>query len=104
MILGIALWRAMVCGLDPFLDRSLIPLCFRYVVLSVCEIHIHVQVILNLFHHTTKFSIAVYYSYHESGSIIVPENIIECTIVLIVLLLGIHWDQASELNCSINCS
>jgi hypothetical protein len=49
----------MVCGSDPFLDRSIVPLCLRYMVLSVCEVHLHIQVILNLFHHTTKFSIAV---------------------------------------------
>jgi hypothetical protein len=71
-------------------------------ILSVYEVHIHIQVVLDLFHHTAKFSIAVSCSYHKSGSIIGPENLIECTIVLDVLL-GVHWDQASELNCSINC-
>jgi hypothetical protein len=71
-------------------------------VLSVCEIHIHVQVVLNLFHHTVKFSVAVYCPYHESGSIVIPEDLIECMVVLDVLL-GVHWYQASELDCSVNC-
>jgi hypothetical protein len=38
----------MVCGSDPFLDLLIIPLCFRYMILSVDEIHIHVQVILDV--------------------------------------------------------
>jgi hypothetical protein len=71
-------------------------------VLSVCEIHIHVQVVLNLFHHTAKFSVAVYRPYHESGSIVMPEDLIECTVVL-DMLLGVHWYQASELDSSVNC-
>jgi hypothetical protein len=71
-------------------------------ILSVCEVHIHIQVLLDLFHHTAKLSIAVYFSYHKSDWIVEPENLIECTIVLDVLL-GVHWDQASGLDCSINC-
>jgi hypothetical protein len=92
----------MVCGSDHFFDRSIIPLCFRDMILSVCEVHIHIQVILDLFHQTAKFSIAVYRSYHKSSSIVVPENLIECTVVL-NMLLGVHWDQASEHNRSVNC-
>jgi hypothetical protein len=92
----------MVCGSDPFFDCSIIPLWFRYMVLSVCEIHIHIQVVLDLFHHTAKFSVAVYRPYHESGSIVMPENLIECTVVLDVLL-GVHWYQASELDSRVNC-
>jgi hypothetical protein len=85
--------------LNPFLDRSIIPLCFRHMILSICEVN---MVILDPFHHTAILSIAVYCSYHGSGSIKVPENLMERTIVL-VMLFGIHLDQTSELVYPINC-
>jgi hypothetical protein len=75
-------------------DRTISPLCFRYMVLSDCEIHIHVQV--NLSHHTAKFSVAV------SGSIVMLEDLMEYTVVFGVLL-GVHWYQASELDSWVNC-
>jgi hypothetical protein len=92
----------MIGGSDPFFDRTIIPLCLRNMVLCVCEIHSPVQVVLDLFHHTTKLSVAVYRSYHESGSIVMPQDLIECTVVLDVLL-GVHWYQASELDSLVNC-
>jgi hypothetical protein len=72
-------------------------------ILSICEVHFHIQVIFDLFHHTAILSIAVYCSYHESGSIVVPENLIEFTILVLIVLLGIHRDQTSEVDCPINC-
>ena len=92
----------MECGSDPFFDRSIVPLCLRYVVLSICEVHLHVKVIIYLFHHTAKLSVAVYCLYHKSGLIIVSEDLVERTIVLIVSF-GIHRNQTSELDCLINC-
>ena len=92
----------MECGSYPFFDRSIVPLCLRYMVLSICEVHLHIKVIIYLFHHTAKLSVAVYCLYHKSGLIIVSEDLVKCTIVLIVLL-GVHWYQASELDRPINC-
>jgi hypothetical protein len=93
----------MIGSLNPFFDRSIVLLCFRHMVLSVCEIHIHIKVVIDPLHHTAKLSVAVNFFNHKSGLVVVPENLVEGTIVLFVLS-GIHWDQTSELDCPINCS
>ena len=56
---------------------------------------------MDLIHHCLVFSIAMDCLDHEAGLVIVTQDSIECSIVLLVLL-GIHQYQASELDCLVN--
>jgi hypothetical protein len=69
-------------------------------ILSIRKVHLHIQVIIDLIHHTAVFIIA-YSSYHKSGIIVVPEDFFERTIVFF-MLSGFDGNQTSVLDSPIN--
>ena len=61
-------------------------------ILDICKVHLHIQVIFDLIYHAAILSNAVYFSFRKSGIVVVPEDVIEHTVVFAVLP-GIHWHQ-----------
>jgi cytochrome b len=70
-------------------------------ILSIPKVHLHVQVILDHIHHTAVFTIAVYFSYHKSGIVVVQEDFVERTKVFF-MLSGFDGNQTLVLNSPIN--
>jgi hypothetical protein len=95
-------WKALICGSDAFFDHPIVPLCFRHMILSIHKVHLHIQVVLDLIHHTAVFTITVYFSYHKSGIIVVPEDFVKHTKVFFVLS-GFDGNQTLVLDHLINC-
>jgi hypothetical protein len=58
------------------MQHLIILLCFGHMVLCISEVHLYIQVIIDLFHHSAKLPIAVYCLYHKSGLIMVLEDLV----------------------------
>ena len=88
-------------GSDSFFDPPVVPI-FRHVILGICKVHLHVQVIFDLVHCAATSSIATRFSDHKSGIIAAPEDLMKCVTALFALP-GVHWHQTPELDGRINC-
>ena len=84
---------------DSFFDGPVVSLGFGYMIVGICVVHDYIEVVSDLIHHRLIFSITMDCLDHEASLIAMMQSGIECSIVVLVLL-GIHWYQAPELDSS----